>query len=70
MSLDKLTLKRIMIDYAPSRFLRLYVLPFLLLSGFFFNILSILVIRRMRKSATSKYMSILGFVDSGKYVFL
>ena len=54
-----------MVEYSPARFLRLYILPFLLFSGFFFNILSILVIRRMRKSATSKYMSILGVVDSG-----
>ena len=52
-----------MIEFAY--FFRIYILPVPIIAGIFFNFLSILVMRRMRASATSSYMSILGLVDSG-----
>ncbi len=50
----------------PFYYVRAYVLPILIVMGTFLNILSFLVMRRMRSySTTSKYMAILGLIDSG-----
>lgn len=47
-----------------SKILREYVLPVLMVFGAVLNLLSFLIMRRMRNfSITSKYMSLLGLVD-------
>ena len=49
-------------------FLRLYILPGLVLVGFVLNMLSFFVMKRIRSSTTSKYMALLGLVDCGVLV--
>lgn len=46
-------------------YLRLYVVPVLVIIGFILNMLSFLVMKRIRSSTTSNYMALLGLVDSG-----
>ena len=47
-----------------AAFLRVYVLPAVVISGVTLNLLSFFVMRNIRSSATSHYMSCLGLVDS------
>ena len=51
-----------MLDFASV--LRLYVLPVLIICGIILNMLSFMVMKRLRPSTTSKYMSLLGLVDT------
>lgn len=47
-------------------YLRVFVLPVLIVCGFVLNMLSFLVMKRIRScSTTSNYMAFLGLVDSG-----
>lgn len=49
-------------------YLRITVLPFIIVIGSLFNLLAFFVMRRIRYSATSYYMAILGLVDFGVLV--
>nr|QVK45796.1 G protein-coupled receptor [Proales similis] len=46
-----------------SYYLRVFVLPLLLLMGIVLNTISVIVMRRIRTNLTSKYMALLGLVD-------
>ena len=48
-----------------AHFLRAYILPVLIICGFFLNMLSFFVMRRIKNSTTSNYMACLGLIDSG-----
>ena len=55
-----------MSDQTPGYYLRVYILPVLILFGTILNLLSFMVMRRMQSfSTTSKYMAALGLIDSG-----
>jgi len=48
-----------------SKVLESYIIPIIIVCGFISNTTSFLVMRRIKKSSTAKYMTILALIDSG-----